>query len=385
MTQKIEKKEVGLIYPHVGLFGAYATQNFGDDLMAIMFGLKLQSLGVPFTIFGLEAQYEKSYGFSIVSSVADLVKISDVILFGGGGLLLPHRGQSNYWERKLEALVRLCNERDIPILCLSIGGAGLSLEELRPPARRQLFEKSKYCTLRLRSEIPLLVQAGIEGRHHEDVVWMTSSFFPFVSGKTQVNRRPTIGINTYPINKLNRKLQSIFFHVLARVRSDYDFVFFESMYAVEGKNTNQVLLPYMGFKLSNCRFYKFVSVEDGIQFFSTLDFLVTSRLHVLIAALSYRIPCVSFLPRPKTVLCLKELGLDDLCWRGMRLWKVAYLFIPYLFKRLLGSFKEFDPITLQQSAALHFSDLERNLRDFLSASYKPEGKSSAINQFKERS
>ena len=370
MIQKNGTREVDASWPRVGLWGAYAAQSFGDDLMAVMFGKTLQNLRVPFTIFGLGVQYEKHYGFSIVHSVVELVNACDVIVVGGGGWLQPHRGRSKYWERALETLLRQCKDRSIPILCISIGGAGLPLEKLSPPARRQLLEEAQYCTLRLRSEVPLLVKAGTAGMHHEDVVWTTPSFFPFVSGKTQGNRRPTIGVNTYPTRKINRALLALFFHILARVRSDYDFIFFESIYAVDGKPAKQVLLPYMVGKLSNCRFYKFKSVEDGVQFFWTLDLLVTSRLHNFILALSYRIPCVSLMPRPKTVLCLKELGFGDFCWKGRKLWKVIYLFFPLFFQRLLGFFENFDPAPLQQGAALHFSDLERKLRDFRSVSCK---------------
>jgi len=363
MIQKFWEKGMGSCRRRVGLFGNYAGQNFGDELMAVMFAKTLQSLGISFTVYGLGVHYGERYGFPVVSSATELVRMSDVIVAGGGGHLQPHRGISSHFASELDALLNTCNDRSIPILCFSIGGAGLPLEKLRPPGRRQLLERAEWCTLRLRSELPLLLHAGTAGTHHEDVVWMTSLFFPLLSGKAQVCGRPMIGISMYPVGKIYQKLQTGFFHVLVRMRSDCDFVFFEVKSASKGKNANQALRPYKTLNLPNCRFYKFESVENGIGFLSTLDLLLTTRLHVLIAAMSYRIPCVSLLPRPKTVVCLQELGLEAFCWTGRRLWKLVYLFIPYLLKRLLRSFKKLDPVPLQRDAALHFRDLEWKLRE----------------------
>src|SRR5690606_13380115 len=219
------------------------------------------------------------------------------------------------------------------------------------------------CTLRLRSELPLIANAGTAGAQYEDVVWMTPLFFPLPGDKLQTRKRPVIGISMYPIGAVYRKLHLVFFSLLARVRSDCDFVFFEVKFASEGKKVNQALRPKRALTLPNCRFYKFTSVEDGIQFLSSLDLLLTSRLHILITALSYRIPCISLLPRPKTVMYLQETGLDRFCWTRKRLWKLIYLLIPPLFKGLLRSVKPLDPISFQRSAAFHFRDLERNLRD----------------------
>lgn len=345
----------------VGLFGNYGGQNFGDEIMGIMFAKTLQALGVSFSVFGLRAQYGERYGFPVVYSATELVRMCDVIIVGGGGLLLPHRGAASNFGREMDALLKECNDRSIPLLCFSIGGAGLPVERLSPTSRRHLLERAKRCTLRLRSELPMLSQAGTTGAHHEDVVWMSSLFFPLKTGKAKASGRPRIGISMYPEGKLNRKLQENFFRLLVRMRSDCDFVFFEVKSSKRGKG--QALCPDKILNLPNCSFFKFESVENGIGFLVTLDLLLTSRLHVLMVAMSYRIPSVSLLPRTKTVLCLQELGLNEFCWVGRRLWRLLYLFNSYLLRRLIRSFEKFDPVHLQLDAALHFRDLELSLRD----------------------
>ena len=175
----------------------------------------------------------------------------------------------------------------------------------------------------------------------------------------RANGRPKIGISMYPDGKFCGKFQEKFFRILVRMRSDCDFVFFEVKSFRGGKG--QALRPEKILNLPNCSFFKFESVESGIRFLMTLDFLLTSRLHVLIAAMSFRIPSVSLLPRPKTILCLQELGLNDFCWVGRRLYRLIFLFFPYFLKRLIRSFKKFDPVPLQVDAALHLRDLELSL------------------------
>jgi len=346
----------------VGLFGAYHAQNFGDDLMAVMFGKTLQSLGVPFTIFGLGPEYQSRYGFTVTASATELVKASNVVVCGGGGHFQPRKG-GNPWDRLLEDMLKACRERSVPILTFSLGGAGLPLGELRPAARRQLVEQSEYVTLRLRSELPLLAEANTPGAHHEDIVWLTPHFFPPEAGPRQEGGRTTIAFSLYGVRGWTRSLLHGFFWVLARARPDCDFVFLEALFATEGR------LAYQAFRLRalearpNVRFHQLADLESGLRFLQSLDLLFTSRLHVAIAAMSYGVPCVSLLPRPKTALCLSELGLDAFCWTKGRLWELTRLLVPRLTAQLIDACRGFDPAPLQRDAKLHLRDLEQRLRD----------------------
>ncbi len=363
---KIKPKDLGR--KQVGLFGCYGN-NFGDDLMATMFGRLLQQLDVSFTIFGLGEKNCKGYGFSPVHSVIELVNRSDIIIVGGGGLLLPHREKSKNDQSNIGVLIDECQRQSVPILCFSVGGAGVPFEQLTPIARRQLLEKAKYFTVRLRGERSLLEEAQVKGTHHEDVVWMTSLFFPMGFKECHKNSRPKIGICVYPLGKFWNQLLSGLFKLLVIIRKDCDFIFIEVKRDQRRKGKSSCSIE----GLKNCEFFQYEVVEDSLKLLSSLDLLITSRLHVLIAGLSYRIPCISLLPRQKTVMYLKELGLGKKCLAGMRIFLIIQLFIPSLSRRVMGSLKSFNPIPIQRDAALHFSDLEEKLFEFGVLTEKSDG------------
>jgi polysaccharide pyruvyl transferase WcaK-like protein len=345
----------------VGLFGAYHATNFGDDLMAVIFARTLGQMGVPFTVFGLGKEYEARHGFSVCSTAVDLVEASDVVVVGGGGLLQPHKPVSpGFVGRQLGDLLEECQKRSVPVLCFSVGGAGLPLAQITPTARRQLVQQAEYCTLRLRADLALLEEAGTPGAHHEDVVFTTPRFFPPLPRNRSETGRFRIGVCLHRFHRVDWSLFKLFFHFLARVRRDCDFVFFESRFAETGRTAKHALHPKTTLRLPNCSYRKFDSLEDGIEFFQTLDLVITNRLHVGVTAMSYGKPYIALLPKPKTRIQLRELGLDRFCWT--RRGQLFTLFVPSLLRRLLSSFEAFDLESVQRDAGLHLRDLEEKLR-----------------------
>ena len=353
---------MSLSHCRVGLFGAYHATNFGDDLMAVIFARTLEGLGVSFTVFGLGKEYEARYGFSVCSSAAELVEASDVIVVGGGGLLQPHRSVNpGFVGREVGTLLEACRKRSVPILCFSLGGAGLPLDRITPTARRQLVEQAEYCTLRLRADLPALEQAGTTGVQHEDVVFTTPSFFPPVSPQESERGRLRIGVCLHRFDRADWRFFKRFCHLLAWVRRDCDFVFFESRFAEKVRTGKRALHPSRTLRLPNCSFRKFDSLEDAIKDLQSFDLVVTNRLHLGVTAMSYGRPYIAVLPKPKTRIQLCELGLDRFCWT--RRWKLCTLLVPSLLRRLLSSFESFDLERVQRDAALHLRDLEAKIRD----------------------
>jgi len=344
----------------VGLFGAYHSQNFGDDLMAVIFGTVLQRLGVSFTIFGLGPEYRSRYGFAVAASATELVEASDVVVCGGGGHFQPRKG-GNPFDRELEDLLKACRDRSVPILGISLGGAGLPLGEFRPESRRELLERFECVTLRLRSELPLLAEAHTPGTHHADVVWSTPNFFPAMAGPRPVGERPTIAFSLYGVRRWERRFLHGFVWVLARVRPDCDFVFLEAVFGTQGRTAYRAFRPRALETRPNVRFHQLSDLESGIEFLQGLDLLLTSRLHVGMVAMSYGVPCVSLLPRAKTALCLRELGLDAFCWTRRRFWQLGRLLVPRVSARLIADCRRFDPTPLRRDAELHLRDLEAKL------------------------
>ncbi len=343
----------------IGLFGVYSARNFGDDLMAVIFGKSLQEMGVEFTIFGLPTEYGP-YGFSISTSLEEFVDTNDLIVYGGGGILQP-KEKDSFLGHQLETLLYLCRQQSKPVFCFSIGGQGLPLDNIVPPARRHLVKQAEYVTLRLRADLPILDEAGTSGAHYEDVVWRTPSFFPRVSSN-KAKGRPRIGINLYPHSVREKRLLPRIFFFLTRMRQDCDFVFLESMFgADELYGDYQAFYPSR--MRSNCTYYKFHSVDDGVQCVQSFDLLITNRLHLGMVAMSYGIPSIALFPLPKTRLCYQELGLGDLCWNTGQFWKIYQLRSPEAQTELLRTFEHFDLETVRRNARQHLVKLEEVVRE----------------------
>jgi len=343
----------------IGLFGLYSVGNFGDDLMAVIFGRSLQELRFEFTVYGLPAEQEQ-HGYSITLSLQEFVDTSDMIVYGGGGILQPKEKDALFGQQ-LETLLHLCRQQSKPIFCFSIGGQGLPLASIAPPARRHLVEQAEYVTLRLRADLPLLDEAGTRGTHYEDVVWTTPSHFPPASDAMGHDRRPRIGINLYPHSAREKRLLPGLCHLLVRARRNCEFVFLESMF---GESES-----YGGYRAfspsrlrSNCTHYRFLSVDDGIKCVQNLDLLITNRLHLGMVAMSYGIPSIALSPLPKTRLCYQELGLGDLCWDIGQFWKIYQLRSSDAQGKLLCSFERFDLKAVRRSAARHLNKLEEIVR-----------------------
>lgn len=347
----------------IGLFGLYAAKNFGDDLMAVLFGKALQDLGATFSVYGLGPEYGR-YGFSIASTVSELVESSDLLIFGGGGILQP-RNESSELSTDLDLALRLCRERSVPIYCLSIGGQGLPLSELIPSARRNLVEQAQFITLRLRADLPLLAQAGTMGAHYEDVVWTTPMFFP-PHPRAGLNTGPTrIGLQVYPHSKVQRKLLPRIVDVLTKTRRRSEFVFLETFLGTEHPEYKVFRPARMP---PNCSYHQFESLEEALLSVQSLDLIITNRLHLGMVAMSYGIPSIALFPTTKTRLCYEELGLGKLCWERKDLWKFGFLLTPRSQQWLLRPFRQLNRDQLRENASMHL----RQLREIVAESTERE-------------
>jgi hypothetical protein len=75
----------------VGLFGYYGRHNFGDDLMAMLFARAIQNCAAECLVFGWDAALARRYNVQATRALDEFVTRSDLVVYGGGGALLPQR------------------------------------------------------------------------------------------------------------------------------------------------------------------------------------------------------------------------------------------------------------------------------------------------------
>ncbi|MDT0684540.1 polysaccharide pyruvyl transferase family protein [Roseicyclus sp. F158] len=308
----------------VALFGYYSYGNLGDNLMAYLLSRHIKTLGHQPIVFTKSPEFMAGWDVELISDITALINQSDVIVFGGGGLLIPRRNLSSQqkdFNDDLGAAVRAATAKGIPQLGISLGGAGKSLEQIAPIERHNLVRALKYVTLRNSEDVQLLEQAGIQGAFHNDMVWTTADKVPVSRGSGNGRRR--IGFNLYLTQSRRYKLLRKILQIIVRLRPDLDFVFLEIHPGPNGafKAFAPKRLP------KNCTRKTLADVEDACREAASLDLLVSTRLHLGVMTMSYGGTTIAYAGQEKTRLLYKRIGRESLFWESPNLLRFLRCFL----------------------------------------------------------
>jgi polysaccharide pyruvyl transferase WcaK-like protein len=295
----------------IALTGFYGQGNFGDDLMAVIFGRHLQSLGVPFKVHGFPETYSKRFGFESAHSIEELLEDCDGLVWGGGGFLVSKKtllaqARSRARVKRLSSLVKSANERDLKFAAFSIGGDGnLSIGKLHP-AKAHILRVAKCITVRNQQDAFALRRFGVSPEFYPDVVWQARRFLPVKTVRRVPNK---VGVDLYWSNLLNQRMPyiALMIKIMTFQRSDLNFSFMDSTSA-DKKPFRAVGAGWRGQNVSNYQFHDF---EEDMEHLASLGLILSSRLHVPIVALQYHVPFVSCSCEPKTSLFMSNAGLSD--------------------------------------------------------------------------
>ncbi len=309
---------------HVALFGFYKYRNFGDDLMAVMFGKELQRRGTPFKVFCLHPRICSTYGFEAALTIDELLEGAALVVYGGGGTFLTYLQRQILsdiidFERDQRAMLDVCAKKNIPIHMLSVGGSGGSYDALSETQRSVLSHASSI-TFRNRED-DVLASRRKEGSSavYDDVVWRTPLYFPLKREKRKGDRI-VVGFSA------NRR-QTKMFVVLIRILS---LLFFKQCTFVDIKQ---------GYQHSSSvpRGISYdVDIERFIAEILSLDLVVADKLHVGVVAMTFDIPVVLLFPVAKARLLFRRLKLDDLVFS----WTTLFRFFQLLWSpRVLSAIR----------------------------------------------
>lgn len=301
----------------VAMFGFYGYGNFGDDLAAVIFCRHLEQLGVIVRVHGLCQPYAQAFNLNVVHTVEDLLEGAHMVLLGGGGALVSHRRPS--WlhtgmlsklpemGRTSEQIVAGAKARGIPVYGLSLGGDGRLSGPLVPTHKRRFVEAAKLITVRNRTDVAMLESHGHKAIYYPDIIWQTGTVFPAVP---EHHRRLRVGVNLYLSNLIGVNIMyALALRSIVRRRRDIDFVFIETANTVKNKFG---AISLRG--TANLHAHIFNNPLDDLALISSLDLVISSRLHLGIAAMSYGVPFLSIGGEGKTRTMMKELGFAELCF-----------------------------------------------------------------------
>lgn len=296
----------------VALCGYYNRGNFGDDLMAVLFGRTIQELGAGLRVYKLCDAYAGRFGFEVAHSPAELLDGADLLVWGGGSSLIPWRG---FIYRKLHpkatrgniAVMLEAERRGVKLVALSVGGDGNPAPPDPRERRAKLFSLASRMTVRNQADLALPQRAGVRCDWFPDIVWHAGAMFP--ATKPGKRERLKIGIDMYPSNLLRQHGE--YFVALLQLavirRPDVEFVLIDS--------ANRTRSPYRGLGVvvrgRNVTRYQFEHLEPDLEMLAGLDALVSTRLHVPMVCLAYGVPVASVFGEGKTRLLFESLGLSE--------------------------------------------------------------------------
>ncbi len=352
--------------PKVGLAGFYGYGNFGDELMAVIIGRYLASIGVPFSVYRLCPPYAQKYGLPVKHSAEELLEDASVLLWGGGGLLVPwpQLTYSVLYPKvagSFDELISLALRRKMRLMGVSVGGDGTCPHELVPAYKQRFVEAAEYLTVRNPQDLPLLERFGVEAQFFPDIVWQASKWFPTRRKKTG---RMRIGMDIYAGNLLRQNAAYLIplLYSVTHKRKDCEFIFIDT--------TNRSRKPYRGLGLvirgDNVRAHQFYDMEEDVDLLASLDLLVSTRLHAPMICLQYGVPTLSLLGEKKTEVMFRNLGLAQLCYGKGRVGEfLALMRDRERMERFIQGFEFPDVATLQAGSEGHLQILRERLCDGL--------------------
>ena len=344
----------------IALFGNYNDHNFGDDLMAVIFGRFLQQSNVEFSVYKLCRQYAEPYGLHVADSIETLLEGKDLLILGGGGMLSDGAETSAQYQADRCRLFELAQQRDLPIYGFSLGGSGRYPQPILP--FQQLFlQAAHYISVRNPEDVHWIkqIKPNLQMDYYPDIVWQTSACFP--KQRTQ-HRRLAIGIHLHVTPLIRRRAiyVPVLLSAIVRLRRDIDFVLID----ITGKRENMFRLTKWFGHGPNVRYYQFDRLTKDLDALSSLDLLCTTQLHTGVACMSYGIPFISLFGHPKTKLFLDNLQLSSLYYEHRHMPALCSLLLSSRrLSNFLDTFKVPDIDRLQRASLGHLEMLKSYIQN----------------------
>ena len=339
----------------IGLYGYYNQRNYGDDLMAVMTAIHLKRNGYECLVYGLQQQDKTDFDINTTQDLDELVEKSDAIVLAGGGLYITHKTP---WPsivdgyKELGVLLENCKLTKTPVFGISLGGSGSSNFPKWQSSAITFTKQAKWISVRNKEDLLIGIKYQRNFPRFPDIVWCCSTFFP----KNPIPI-PTIKIGVYcaqAANKFDAVLIDLFLKALSKIKGI-------ELVIINDANVFSKLRRGSSSKQA-ITFYQMSSLYEDTRFISSLDYIITSRLHVGISCLSYGGGMIALFPERKSILALSDISMSNNILTS-RLHIFLLLLRISLAKDknyLLGRFAQINPDILANrstDAMLHFSSL----------------------------
>ncbi len=178
-------------------------RNFGDILMAALFGSALKQLGCEPWVYRLHEETARRHGLRSCGTITELLEGAELLVLGGGGLLysVPRlsalfRGYSRKRTRDWKALMHGVERHQTPVAAFSVGSDGSPNISRFLPATRRFWTRTAIdpTTVRLAKDVALLASMGKQATYAPDVVLTLSVRDPVSRARPSFRERLRVGV-----------------------------------------------------------------------------------------------------------------------------------------------------------------------------------------------
>lgn len=272
----------------VAIYGSYLHNNYGDDLMAVMYAQHLKKLGCEPMVFRLEEELSQKLDIPTTFSLSELIEGASFCMIGGGAFLVSDFIDDI--EDTLVELVKICTEKKCNIHAISIGGDGSGEKTKFGYGKAQLYCSEVFAesTVRIPEDIDLLKKYHKKAYFYHDVLWGVDSFFG-IKHQNQEGQLH-IGINLPDLPQY-RKLMEWY----AKISNN-------KVTFIQLHSTKHVDIPELGFNSNDGKATFYINHDpiETMQVMSKLDLIITCKMHLGLTALAMGIPFVSIGGQSKT-------------------------------------------------------------------------------------
>ena len=296
---------------HIAVSGYYGFDNFGDEAILNVLKKELKKNNFYITVFsknpqktGLNLGVNSVYTFNIKSIIKTL-KNCDTLISGGGSLL---QDSTSLKSLIYYIFVILCAEffkKDVIIFAQGIG----PIKNIFGRVLTQFaLKKCKYITVRDEKSLFLLRSWKLNPELVSDPVWNieTTQYNPL--GRIGIQLRSWKGLSQKFLFNLANKVVEHFSDKEIYIYSFQDTLDLDICKHFEAQL--KLLKPDIKTELINA-----MSIDETIESFSNLDFLIGMRYHACLLALKYGIPtlALSYDAKVKKLAERFDLPCSELC------------------------------------------------------------------------
>lgn len=276
-------------HKHIAVSGYYGFENFGDEAILSVLVKELKQQGYYVTVFsknpektGLKLGVNSVYTFDLKKLLKTL-KESDVLISGGGSLLQD----ATSLKSLLYYLFVICSaqffKKDVIIFAQGIGPIRNFVGRL---LTKNALKKCKYITVRDEKSLFRLRGWKLNPDLVSDPVWNMDIKEYIQMNRVGVQLRSWKGLSQKYLFALARQINANFSDKEIYIYSFQDALdlelckHFEAQLKLVNPQIKTVLLNNL-------------TIDETIQSFSNLDFLIGMRYHACLLALKYGIPTLA--------------------------------------------------------------------------------------------